>query len=239
MKRKIPFVLLALFIFQLSACAGSKSSSSAATEISPTIYYRPVINTATDRCSSNDLHDVKDPSGKTLVSLCVSSYKKCLQQGSCLVVDKGREKSLGYSGLRGGEPRFVQVSREECPYGRGVDDPICLDPYFSVAADLSVYKAGDVIYIPALRGVKLPDGQIHDGYLIIRDEGGGVKGPTRFDFFTGYLNYSDKRNTLARLGFGDPDSRFSFQMVGGELAEKVRRNRNYPGLPRRVLQNAP
>lgn len=217
----------------LTACA-NKSGDTFSSFISPTIYYRPVIHLEQEKCSAKDRQGLKDPEGKILVNMCESSYQKCLTQGSCLVISKGRERSLGYNSNRGGEPRFVEVNSEECPFGRGVQDHLCLDPYFSVAADLGLYKVGDVIYVDVLRGVKMPDGQVHDGYLIIRDEGGGVKGPTRFDFFTGYLHYTDKANTLAQLGLGDPDNRIHFQLVTGDTAETVRKRRNYPGIPHAV-----
>ncbi len=220
-----------LGLFGLSACStGGGSSAAPAGQLSPTIYYRPVINLQKENCSSNDLHDLKDKQGGTLVTMCEASYKKCFIQGSCLVINHGKQRSIGYGGKRKGVVTFEEIASGDCPYGRGVQD-ICLDPYFTVAADLSIYKAGDVIYVPKLVGLKLPDGETHDGYLIIRDEGGGVKGATRFDFFTGYLNYNDKRNVMAKLGLGDPANSIDFQLASPVMAQKIRQNRLYPGLP--------
>lgn len=35
---------------------------------------------------------------------------------------------------------------------------MCLDPYFTVAADLNFYKLGDVIFVPQFVGEVMPDG---------------------------------------------------------------------------------
>ena len=79
-------------------------------------------------------------------------------------------------------------------------------------------------------GLILPDGTVHDGHFVIRDEGGAIKGYGRFDFFTGYsLSRSD--NPLARLGFGDKQTNVSYSVVDGEEAGEVLKMRNFPLLP--------
>ena len=60
---------------------------------------------------------------------------------------------------------------------------MCLDPYYSVAADLDIYKLGTVVYVPSFVGVLLPSGVNHDGYFVVRDSGSSIKGYGRFDFF--------------------------------------------------------
>lgn len=227
------FLILGL---ALSGCGQSKTvHDERAAGLIPTIYYKPVVKTEDDKCSSNDLVDMKDDQGKVLATLCNPTYKNCLLQGSCYVISKGVTKMIGYGGLKKGAYTFVEVDYNRCPYGWGVKE-ICLDPYYSIAADLAYFKAGDVIYVEKIAGTVLPTGEIHDGYLIVRDEGGGITGPARFDFFTGLLDHRSKKNPFAKLGFGDPDNRFQFRIVTGDEAAGVLKRRNYPGIPESVLK---
>lgn len=239
MPRKIITFYCSLLIFGLvlSGCGQSKTvHDERAAGLIPTIYYKPVVYTEQDKCSSNDLVDMKDDQGKILASLCNPTYKNCVLQGSCYVISKGVTKMVGYAGLRqGGGYNFTEVDYVRCPYGWGTKE-ICVDPYYSVAADLAYYKAGDVIFVEKIAGTVLPDGQVHDGYLLVRDEGGGIKGIARFDFFTGLLDHRSKKNPFARLGLGDPDKRFAFRVVTGNEAEAARKRRNYPGIPESVVK---
>lgn len=74
----------------------------------------------------------------------------------------------------------------------------CLLTYFSIAADKTHFKMGDVVFIPAMVGlkVKMPDGTEfeHPGYFVVHDVGGAIKGGGRFDFFVGSQNY--KKNAF-------------------------------------------
>lgn len=82
-------------------------------------------------------------------------------------------------------------SARGCPTARGARGT-CLQPFISVAADRRYYRMGDIIEMPAMKGRKidLPDGRqiVHPGYFIVEDTGGAIKGPGRFDFFTGSFN---------------------------------------------------
>jgi len=76
----------------------------------------------------------------------------------------------------------------------------CLLPYFSVAADPRFYRMGDIINMPGMKGktVTMPDGteMEHPGFFIVHDTGGAVKGPNRFDFFTGSMGLLNTKNTF-------------------------------------------
>jgi len=224
------FVVTLLPVFFLG-CAISKSTDGGLT---PTIYYKPTVQQKNAKCSSNSLRDLLSPDGHTLATLCPDDYKSCLMQGSCFVVDGEKVLSYNYHSTKEGVPRFIPVDLDKCPYGYGVRSS-CLDPYFSVAADLKYYSPGDVIFIPRLIGAVMPNGEVHDGYLIVRDSGGGIVGEARFDFFTGFFSHLAKENTLAHLGFGDPKNRFEFRRATEEEAQEVRARRNYPGLKPKVL----
>lgn len=81
----------------------------------------------------------------------------------------------------------------------------CLVPYFSIAADLRFYRAGDIVFIPEIRGqsITLPNGTEikHPGYFIVDDTGGAIKGSGRFDFFTGGEQPNSNKNSFG-LGKG-------------------------------------
>lgn len=223
----VPVVALLLSLL-LGSCAVTKSGDG--TVLSPTIYYKPTIYLNKSKCSSNSLRDMKTPDGHILQTMCEDDFKLCLREGSCFVEEQGKVISYNYHSNKDGEPRFIQVDLKKCPHGYGVKSS-CLDPFFSAAADLAFYSVGDVIFIPRLVGAVMPTGEVHDGYIIIRDAGGGVNGPDRFDFYTGTLSHLSRENTLARLGFGDPKNRFDFRRVSESVARAVRARRNYPSIP--------
>jgi hypothetical protein len=220
--------LFLVFSFLILGCSGSRGEFLPL--VIPTIYYKPIIYKAKESCVNSELRDLVDEEGKVLISLCKSSYDNCLMQGSCFVVEGERTRAFNFTKKKDGIYRFAEGKEARCPYGYGVL-AICLDPFYSVAGDLTVHKAGDVIYIPKLVGVQLPDGSRHNGYLIIRDEGGAIVGEDRFDFFTGFLGPYDQNNVFAELGFGDKNRRFGYQKVNEETAKVIREYRNYPNIP--------
>lgn len=218
----------------LMSCAASKTT--VGNSMKPTIYYKPTVYYDDTGCSVDQLKEIQDPTGLILIILCESDYAQCLMQGSCFVLSDGNLRSYNYHSTINGTPRFIEVNLDDCPYGYGVKSS-CLDPYYSVAADLKFHKAGDVIFVPRLQGAKLPSGEVHDGFLVIRDSGGGIIGEHRFDFFTGFYNHLARPNTLARLGFGDPKNRFEYRKATEEEATNVRKMRNYPKLTDEVLRS--
>ncbi|MGZ3775591.1 MAG: 3D domain-containing protein [Pseudobdellovibrionaceae bacterium] len=223
LKKHLVILSLPLLV---TACAGSESTDGM---LSPTIYYLPTIHQNSGQCSANDLSTMRTSDDRTLATLCESDIRLCHQQGSCFVEKNGDIGFYSFHGMKNGEPRFLKVSTAKCPYGYGVKGA-CLDPYFSVAADLNYHSVGDVIYIPRLVGVVLSTGEVHDGYVIIRDS--GVYGPSRFDFFTGMQSYLLKTNTFGKIGLGDPSNRFEYRVVTDDQAQIIRAKRNYPGLPK-------
>lgn len=196
----------------------------------PTIYYKPIVYRDKEVCEKSEMKDMIDDDGKVLISLCKSSYDNCLMQGSCFVVEGEKTRNFNVTKKKDGVYRFAERKEDRCPYGYGVR-ALCLDPFYSVAADLRIHNVGDVIYVPRLVGAKLPDGSKHTGYLVIRDEGGAIIGEDRFDFFTGFFGPYDQGNVFAELGFGDKRHRFGYQKMDEETAKVVREFRNYPNIP--------
>lgn len=210
----------------LVSCADSKTGSS---ELIPTVYYKPTVYRDRSKCTVKDFRDMIAVDGHVLTTICKKDYDNCLMQGSCFVYHNDKVQSFNYHSTKNSIPRFIEVDLDDCPYGYGVKSS-CLDPYFSVAADLSIYNLGDVIFVPRTVGVTMPNGEVHNGFFVIRDSGSHIKGQGRFDFFTGFFNHLDRRNTLARLGFGDSNHRFEYRMAKPDEAAKAREDRAFPKL---------
>jgi 3D (Asp-Asp-Asp) domain-containing protein len=232
--RSYSLTILTVFAAALmTSCAASKTSEGIG--LNPTIYYKPTVYQNEAKCTTSEMRELLSPEGKTLVSMCEKDYDNCLLQGSCFVDDGTKVTSYNYHSTKDDVPRFIIVDTKKCPFGYGVRN-ICLDPFFSVAADLSIYEPGEVLFIPRLVGATLPNGEMHDGYVIVRDAGGAIKGPNRFDFFTGFLDHRQRKNTLVRLGFSDPKNRFEFRRATEEERNDVQVRRAYPGLKESVIQ---
>lgn len=73
-----------------------------------------------------------------------------------------------------------------------------LSPYRSVAVDPRVIKLGSRLYIPQLKGTRLPDGSIHDGIFVASDSG-GFRG-RHVDVFVGAG--ADSSLPFVRNGYG-------------------------------------
>lgn len=205
--------------------------------LSPSLYFVPILNVKNLECGSDQLQPIKNIQGDTIAQMCDGDYKICVQQGTCLLSEKGGLRMINFTTRRGKIPLFSDKIKRECPYGLGVKD-ICLDPYHTISADLSFYKLGEVIFIPSVRGMQLPGGETHDGYFIVRDSGSNLKSDKRFDFFTGFDSGDAADNIFKKLGLDDKENRFKFEKVSDEIASKVRMKRNYPKINRRQLQEA-
>ena len=118
-----------------------------------------------------------------------ASFKSAVQmQGSGKM---GYNKILRYNGKT--------ETMKDCDTAQGAAG-VCLSPYISVAADPRYYTMGDIISVPFLKGkmMLMPDGTIfkHPGYFIVQDTGGAIKGPNRFDVFTGSFNMFAAKNSV-------------------------------------------
>jgi 3D (Asp-Asp-Asp) domain-containing protein len=136
-----------------------------------TVYFIPHIK---DYCSGS--------------RICSAFKKEVKMQGSGII---GNNKVLTYTGAK------KNVGNCDTSFGAAGK---CLTPYISVAADDRHFNMGDIIKMPAMKGleVRLPNGKRmkHPGYFIVQDTGGAINGVNRFDFFTGTLDSHDPRNTF-------------------------------------------
>ena len=226
----MPRILSTLLILQLMISGCSRSVGENLHMMTPTIYYKPVIYKEKEVCANDELKDLIDEDGKTLISLCKKSYDNCLLQGSCYIVEGQKTRNFNVTRRKDGIVRFAEKKEARCPYGYGVQ-ALCLDPFYSIAADLSIHRVGDVIFVPMLVGLRLPDGTQHTGYMVVRDQGGAIIGEGRFDFFTGFFGPFDGGNVFSRIGLGDKKHRFGYQKVSEDIARTVREYRNYPNIP--------
>lgn len=205
----------------------------------PSVYYMPVLDEQRS-CAKNKLINMRDPEGKILVQLCRNEILNCAMQGSCYYSTTQDIRLFAYSGHVKvklpksdkviSEPRFkINHDLDDCPYGMGTRKT-CLDPYRSIAADMKFHKRGDVVYIPLLDGQVLPNGEVHDGHMIVRDIGQAILGEGRFDFFIGFDNYQD--HLFTRLNLSDKNKNFfTYYKVPETEAELIRKARSFPSVP--------
>lgn len=196
--------------------------------LKPTVYYFIVVNEDELQCKRDTwLHG---EGGKRLLKVCKRTAFACGLQGTCSVIQDSRTYAYNVIGRFGGQDRFFEIEEEGCRFGYGVRSS-CLDPFYTVAADLSIYKPGEVIFVPGVVGAVLPDGSKHSGYFVVRDRGRRIKGRGRFDFFSGFLSWNDSRNPFKRLGLGDVRTNIPYFKVQGPTASSVLTHRAFPRLP--------
>ena len=196
--------------------------ASADMNLVPTIYFIKLMSIHEQKCETKKT--IYDVTGKSLLQLCPNLYKKCVIEGTCALLDADDINAIeeweysnslhdinliNYVKLKNGVPLFQKVDTARCPFGYGVKG-MCLDPFYTLAADLNFHKPGDVIFIPKIVGVVLPNGERHSGYFIIRDKGGAIKGANRFDFFTGFMDYRHPENPFTKLGLNDKKTKMEF-----------------------------
>jgi len=243
MKAFLPLFFLLSLSFMMTACAGRDSKTTpqnkggyvplseaeAKVYTTPTVYYIPQFDLDSQTCSESSRVSLKDKSDGVLFTVCKPIFDACLMQGTCEIKSEQVRYLVNVAGKVGSEYRFGKTQNATCRYGWGAGKSVCLDPFHSVAADLSIYKLGQVIYIPTLVGIELPDGSRHDGYFVVRDSGGAIKGYGRFDFFTGFLGRL--KNPFAHVGFEDKSTHVQYYVLEADEAQAILKKRNYPQIP--------
>lgn len=250
--KRLFFAVLFTNIFLLFGCGGDSSSSNGgkrysrppkkvlsesekAKFITPTIYHISDYSSPnTSLCSENtELNLRKSKNNIVKLLVCRKVLKGCRLQGSCYIDFEGQKTLINYHKEVDGVVQFMLVDRSVCRHGLGDSSDskqtfkaMCLDPFYSVAADTAIYPLGTVVYIPAVRGTALPDGSVHDGYFIVRDSGGNIDGRGRFDFFTGDVGLN-ANNPFSNLGLGG-ESNYEYFVVSGAEAQSVHERRQFP-----------
>ncbi|XGC79861.1 hypothetical protein ACES2L_11020 [Bdellovibrio bacteriovorus] len=195
---------------------------------SPTIYYLPVIDEDKSQCPRVSPMLQR---GRVLITVCHSTFKQCSLEGSCAVVQNGKTRKFNVIG----KTSFMEIDDEQvCQFGYGVKS-YCLDPFYTLAADLTLYRTGDVIYMESVRGVILPDGSKHSGYFIVRDRGRGIIGKGRFDFYSGLYSHLSDKNPFKKLGLADKTNKIQYVKLTGVRASQVLKSRAFPTLPKNAI----
>jgi len=90
---------------------------------------------------------------------------------------------------------YQTLDPETHPFGKGGQQR-ALVPFRSVAVDPRWVPLGTPLYVPELRGLRLPDGTTHDGCVRADDTGGGIK-RREMDFFVeNYATYKTLEDQL-------------------------------------------
>ena len=213
----------------------------------PTMYSTYYVDSTKMTCTEEDKQTLINDENEVLASLCQKQYRHCLLNGACVVLQAdGTRETFSYT--RFNESLQRQTFRKMtggCLYGQGssVDAQnrrvkTCLDPYFSISADLAEHKIGEVIFVPKLVGLKLPTGETHNGYVVVRDssEDTSDRGFDYYSFFTGLESAEDQSNPFLRLILDNIDYVFDYKTVDESTAAKVRKERNFPNLPKQIQE---
>ncbi len=156
---------------------------------------------------------VRGVHGEVLARVSPRFYRRLCVEGSGRLLD-GRV--VTFSRRHDGEPRFRVTSSQYGLTCRATP----LIPYRSVAVDRRQVRLGSVLYIPAVEGLVLPDGSVHDGVFFADDVGGAVRG-RKMDFFVGLSSHTENPFTTSqRILHARPVEVF---LIPPELAERYSR----------------
>ena len=100
--------------------------------------------------------------------------------------------SCAKPGFMGSRICYAVLDREQFPWGRGApvgESYIPLSPFRSVAVDPIEIPIGTHLYIPAFKGKRMPNGQVHDGCFRADDTGLIVLGRL-LDLFAGKKSWA-------------------------------------------------
>lgn len=203
----------------------------------PGLYYLPILEGKKLACEKQNARPIKNSDRQIIAYLCEDEHKICVKQGTCLLSEANGLRMINFNSRRAAAPVYSEKTKRECPYGLGYKD-VCLDPYHTISANFRFHRLGEVIYIPSVRGLKLPNGETHEGYFIVRDSAAHLGTAQEMDFFTGFDNEIEATNVFRKLGLGDNKNRFIYQKAPDDIASLVRRKRSYPKITRKQRDEA-
>jgi 3D (Asp-Asp-Asp) domain-containing protein len=198
-RRRARCIAAILLAFGLAAPAPAESPQKVGRALM-TFYW--MIDESSSRYRGKRDAVLRDARGEVIASTYHRFKRDLVMEGTGLLRD-GR--TVTYNRRIDGESRF-RVSKSK--YGDTVTG--CpLIPYRTIAADSRFVKLGSTIYIPQLKGAKLPDGTIHDGRFVASDHG-HFRG-AHIDVFIGAGSRGSR--PFARKGYGSR-SRVTVYLAG-------------------------
>jgi 3D (Asp-Asp-Asp) domain-containing protein len=111
------------------------------------------------------------------------------------IADKEYRGRYGFVGLSKDCSHYFTYSVSPTTWGVGAKNK-ALYPFISIAADPAFYPFGTILFCPALKDKRLPDGEDHMGYLMVDDVGSAIVGQNHCDFFTGTKQWADQLTWL-------------------------------------------
>lgn len=237
-----------LLFASLAVCSDKETVASEFRVLAPSTYSTHLGRSPGPDCA--EVISVLNPKQQEIIQLCKKDFRACRFEGACVIETPKGKVGLSYHSFDeiADQVYFSKVDTKICPFGYGYvsgkvykqlkTKHLCLDPFHSVAADLTVYNVGDVLYVPTLLGTRLPTGEVHDGFVIVRDSSTFHQGAGdyRITFFTGFLDAENTKNVFAKKGLTDIDSHIAYRLATAEEAAKVRAKRNFPSLPATLLE---
>ena len=202
-----------------NARPGARACSATAATLSPLGAFRPTFYRILDEASGEwpkqaRTAELLDPDGHLIARVTPAFRHQLDIEGSGRLRD-GR--IVNFEEKHDGAWRFYVL--HDAPYGIG-ENRHRLVPFRTIAVDPHVIQLGAVLYAPALRGIRLPSGEVHDGYVFADDTGQGIDGH-RIDVFVGYE--VDVDNTFTRSGRVDDMKPTCLYQVDPATAADVRR----------------
>ena len=122
---------------------------------------------------------LRTPEGRDIASV-TAAFRRRLDAAGAGRLRDGRIVSIAEK--TGGEFRYLVVPN--APFGLG-SPGYRLVPYRTVAVQPRRIPLGTVLYIPALVGMVLPNGDVHDGFCFAHDADPELK-PTQIGLFVGF-----------------------------------------------------
>jgi 3D (Asp-Asp-Asp) domain-containing protein len=164
----------AAIVLTLIFCGRALAASQKAGRALVTFYW--VADESSPRYRGKATAVLRDPAGRVIAQTTKQFKIDLVRQGTGWLRD-GR--TVIYIKRVAGESRFrVTITK----YGLG-STGCPLIPYRTIAVDSHFVKLGSTVFIPQLKGARLPDGTVHDGMFIASDR--GVFRGAHIDIFAG------------------------------------------------------
>lgn len=146
------------------------------------------------------------PSGKTTIRTCQgkaivrvkTNFAKALRIEGTGLTSGGKMLNLGDCDCGNGFSCFTEVDTQLFPFGISSNDEP-LDPFASAAAN--DFPIGTKLFIPAFKGLKLPNGLTHNGCVKVADRGYGFGGKHVDWFVLSQTNYNKITNNVPEAAF--------------------------------------